>query len=152
MEKIHLKFIDDMNFAESINLKTKLIKNPDQNPQRPFNYHKRTQHILPNKCYQMQTILDDLKTYTHEHQMKINEHKTKVILFNSALKYDFQPNLTMDADSPLEVVEEIRLLGVQIKSDLSWCSNTASMCQKAYARIWMPRRLKPLEASVDGCL
>ena len=143
------KPIDDMTFAESINLKATLIKNPEQNPPRPFNYHERTQHILPKQCYQMQTILDDLKTYTHEHQMRVNEHKTKVILFNSALKYDFQPNLALDADSPLEVVEEIRLLGVQVKSDLSWCSNTASMCKKAYARIWMLRRLKPLGASVD---
>ena len=75
--------------------------------------------------------------------MKINERKTKVILFNKAIKYDFMPHLTIDNGSPLEVVEEVRLLGVQVRSDLSWRSNTAVMCQKAYSRLWMLRRLKP---------
>ena len=152
MEKIHLKFIDDMTMAESINLKASLIKNPEVNPPRPFNYHERTQHIMPKQNFKLQTMLDDLKDYTLKHQMRVNENKTKVILFNSALKYDFQPNLTLDNESQLEVVEEIRLLGVNISADLSWSSNTASMCQKAYSRLWMLRRLKPLGASAEELL
>ena len=49
MEKIHLKFIDDMTAAVSLNLKEELIANPDQEPPRPFNFHERTQHILPQE-------------------------------------------------------------------------------------------------------
>ena len=89
--------------------------------------------------------------YTNEHEMKINDSKTKAILFNNAVKSDFFPNLTLN-DTPLEVVEEIRLLGVMVSSDLSWRSNTSTMCQKAYSRLWMLRRLKPLGASVDDLL
>ena len=79
--------------------------------------------------------------------MRLNHDKTKVILFNRATKSDFFPQLKLENDVSLEVVEEIRLLGVQIRSDLSWKANTDSMCQSAYSRLWMLRRLKPLGAS-----
>ena len=141
-----------MTLAESINLKSNLLENPDPNPARPFQYHERTQHLLPQHKFQLQNVLDDLKIYTEVHQMKINQNKTKVIMFNNAIKYDFQPYLTLEDDCPLQVVEEIRLLGVQVRSDLSWCSNTDSMCESAYARLWMLRRLKPLGASVNELL
>ena len=152
MDKIHLKFIDDMTAAVSINLKEKLIPNPDPNPIRPLQYHDRTQHILPEENSEIQSCINDLITYSNDHQMQINEKKTKVILFNNAIKYDFLPKINLHNNSSLEVVEEVRLLGVMVRSDLSWRSNTSAMCQKAYARLWMLRRLKPLGASVDELL
>ena len=84
--------------------------------------------------------------------MKINKEKTKVILFSNAKKYDFQPNLHLKDGVQLEVVEEIKLLGVQIRSDLSWKSNTVAICQRGFARLWMLRRLKPLGATVAELL
>ena len=102
IEKIHMKFIDDMTMAESIYLKDKLIKNP--NPVHPLQYHERTEHILPKESSKLQQQLNDLKIYTEKHQMKINQDKTKVILFNNATKYDFLPNLTLDTDCALQVV------------------------------------------------
>ena len=38
-------------------------------------------------------------------------------------------------------------MGVQVRSDLSWSSNTVKICQAAYSRLWMLRRLKPLGAT-----
>ena len=78
--------------------------------------------------------------------MKLNHEKTK------AAKYDFQPNLTLQDGSQLQVVDEIRLVGVQIRADLSWSSNTTAICQAAYSRLWMLRRLKPLGASESELL
>ena len=147
LDEIHLKFIDDMTGAISIDIKDNLERNPEPNPIRPFRYHDRTQHILPEDKNQLQDFLDDLSKYTNDHQMRINDSKTKVILFNNAVKSDFFPNLAIN-DIPLDVVEELRLLGVMVRSDLSWRSNTSNICQKAYARLWMLRRLKPLGASI----
>ena len=79
--------------------------------------------------------------------MKLNQEKIKVFPFNNAIKYDFQPHLTLKDGGPLEVTDEIRLLGVQVRSDLSWSSNTAKICQAAYSRLWMLRRLKPVGAT-----
>ena len=150
IETIHMKFIDDMTVAESIYLKEKLTDNP--NPIQPFQYHERTGHVLPKENCRIQTMLEELNQYTENHEMKMNQNKTKVIIFNNAVKYDFQPNLTIQNGGQLQVVEEIRLLGVQIRSDLSWSSNTSAMCKAAYARLWMLRRLKPLGASNDELL
>ena len=119
---------------------------------QPFQYHERTGHVLPLENCQLQTQLDELKTYTENHQMRLNQDKTKVILFNNAVKYDFQPTLTMDDGNQLEVVEEMRLLGVQVRSDLSWKSNTTAICQSAYSRLCMLRMLKPLGATMEELL
>ena len=151
IEKIHMKFIDDMTIAESIFLNEKLMNNPQ--PVQPFRLHETTGQFLPKENCQTQTMLDEIVAYTHEHQMKINNDKTKAILFNNATKNDFHPTLTLDGgETQLELVEEIKLLGVRVRSDLSWKSNTDSMCQGAYSRLWLLRRLKPLGASVDELL
>ena len=60
-------------------------------------------------------LLDDLVTYTDVHQMKINQNKTNVILFNRARKLDFQPRITIGSSDFLNVVDEIKLLGVRVQ-------------------------------------
>ena len=52
--------------------------------------------------------------------MKVNSDKSKVMLFNSSVKYDFFPNLELENDDTLEVVKELELLGVILTSNLSW--------------------------------
>ena len=147
MKKIHLKYIDDMTAAEAINLKERLLPHPDPNQPRPLRYHDRTEHILKQEDFELQNMLDELKLYANQHEMVMNKAKTKVILFNQARKYDFFPELSIEQNENLEVVEEIKLLGVLIRSDLSWCSNTEYMCNRAFARLWLLRRLKAMGAS-----
>ena len=142
MDRIHLKWIDDMTAAEAINLKEHLIE--DSNMIFPLKFHERTGHSLPKSQSKVQDLLTELVQYTEDNQMLINNSKTHAILFNKAKMYDFEPNLTIGNSENLEVVEEINLLGVKIRSDLSWKSNTVFMCQKAYARLWILRRLKAL--------
>ena len=79
--------------------------------------------------------------------MKINADKTKVVLFNTARRYDFTPRLSTDQNSYLEVVEEFRLLGIKFQTNMSWQSNTDNICRNGYSRIWMLRRLKRLGVS-----
>ena len=49
-------------------------------------------------------------------------------------------------DIEIEVVEEVKLLGVLVRSDLRWTSNSEAICRKGYTRLWMLRRLKELGA------
>ena len=55
--------------------------------------------------------LVELKQYTVDNEMKINNEKSKVILFNTARTVDFMPDMRIDGNS-LEVVEDMRLLGL----------------------------------------
>ena len=81
--------------------------------------------------------------------MKINTEKCNVMLFNTARNFDFHPQLGIEDEEPFEVVDELRLLGVMITSNLSWQTQADYMCKRAFARMWMIRRLKPLAASRD---
>ena len=44
------------------------------------------------------------------------------------------------------IVEEMRLLGIIITSDMKWTVNTLKMVTRANTKLWMLRRLKNSEA------
>ena len=140
MEKVHMKYIDDLSFATAINLKENLTVNPDL--PKPLSYHERNNYTLPDAKNTMQHHFNQLQSYASEHQMVINEEKSKVMIFNQGWKYDFLPHIQTEGGDMLEVVEEFKLLGLVIRSDLSWQSNTEQLCSKSYKRLWMLRNLK----------
>ena len=146
LDTIHLKFIDDFSVAESLNLKEKLVHRTDYSLPRPLEYHNRTEHFLPESESKVQGLLDVIVKYTTDHKMKINNQKSKVMLFNSSKKFDFNPQLSLD-NCTLDLVENYQLLGVIIQSNMRWDMNTNYICSKAYDRIWMIRRLKSLGAT-----
>ena len=58
--------------------------NPNPNPTLPANYHDRTGHVLAMNENELQEEIDNLKKYADKHFMKINENKTKVMIFNNS--------------------------------------------------------------------
>ena len=97
--------------------------------------------------------MQQLQEKSQELKMKINPIKTKVALFNPLRKADFMPEVKLEEDGePLEVVEQIKLLGQIIRTDLRTIDNTKAMCSKAYQRLWMVRRLKNLGGSTGDLL
>jgi hypothetical protein len=68
------------------------------------------------------------------------------MLCNSRVKWDFVPELTID-NNKIEVVQEIKIVGYIMRSDMKTSSNTAYLTAKAYKRMWFIRRLKSLGAS-----
>ena len=51
------------------------------------------------------------------------------MLFNSSKTKDFTPKLVIDNET-IELVEEMKLLGVQITSDMKWNINTNYLQRK----------------------
>ena len=49
-------------------------------------------------------------------------------------------------NNELEVIDETRLLGVIIRSDLKWSLNTENLIERDYKNLWIIRRLKSLGA------
>ena len=64
----------------------------------------------------------------------------------TSCKFDFLPDLEFSNSHKLELVEEYKLLGVVISSNMSWQAHVDSICSKAYKRMWLLRRLKKLGA------
>ena len=107
-------------------------------------YHSRTEQILPREANILQDELDSMSLYTQTRNMRLNPLKTKAMLFNPLHKWDFQPTLTTNGSDILDVVEEYKILGYVMRSDLRTTSNTDYICQRAYKRMWILRRLKSL--------
>jgi hypothetical protein len=76
--------------------------------------------------------------------MKLNPIKTKVMIFNPLKSHDVLPLLTADQGSDLEVVEQHKILGQIVRSDMRTITNTENICKKVYRRMWVLRRLKSL--------
>ena len=83
--------------------------------------------------------------FAENNKMRINYKKTKLMVFNPSKLKDFQPKFEL-SHNPVEVVEESRLLGVVVSSDLSWSANTSFMISRANKKLWFLRRLKALGA------
>ena len=114
----------------------------------PDSYHARTGHALPEDESEVFKQLKETERYAKENNMKVNYKKTKVILFNNCKKWDFMPELEMEGHQ-LELAEEMKVLGVVMRSDMKWSSNTKYIVDKAYSRLWMMRRLKILGVGPD---
>ena len=84
--------------------------------------------------------------------MKINFTKTKVMKFNTSKVRDFPVRLHFNDDKFLEVVENCKLLGILISSDLKWTKNTKQLIKKAMTNMWILRRLKHKSVTVDEML
>ena len=142
--QIHLKYVDDMTIAESIKLKDVLVSVPDR--PLPDNFHARTGHALPAEKSNVYKQLISTNQYAEKNEMKLNFKKTKLMIFNSGRNMDFMPDMNIDGHE-IEVVEEMRILGLVIRSDMKWSSNSEHIVVKAFHRLWVLRRLKPLGAS-----
>ena len=133
--EIHLKFVDVLTLAEAINLPEQLVKVAGS--------EELTFPVKKSKVYRQ---LLDFKDKADENQMKLNYRKTKVMVFNPCKSQVFRPKFSMEGNN-LEVVEETKLLGLIVRSDMKWNSNTDNMVKKASKRLWLLRRLKYLGAS-----
>ena len=149
--ELHIKYVDDFTLAESINLPEKLIPVKDDDRPLPDNFHSRTGHILPAGNSTVQQQLIKTNEHANMNEMKINLKKSKVMLFNPCKSIDFMPKIELGGIE-LDLVEQIRLLGVVIRSDLKWCDNTEYMVKRGYKKLWILRRLKALGAGPEELL
>ena len=62
LPNIHMKYVDDLSYAQSINLKESLTDNP--NPVLPTTYHDRTHHTLPATACQLLRELNRIQQNT----------------------------------------------------------------------------------------
>ena len=145
--QIHLKLVDDLTVAESLILEDNVKPVPLSDRPQPDPYHSRTGHsLIPEKSKVLRQI-KEIQDYARSNEMKLNLKKTKFMLFNKCKNIDFMPSLTLEG-MEIELVEEMKILGVVLSSDLKFSKNSEYIVERGFSRIWMLRRLKNLGASV----
>ena len=78
--------------------------------------------------------------------MLINEKKTKTLIFNFTDKYQFTTRLSLK-NGKVEVIENTKLLGTIVQTDLKWDLNTANIVKKANMRMELLRKSASFGAS-----
>ena len=143
---LHTKYVDDLTLLESFNLQEVLI--PNQERSLPDNYHSRLGLKLDHEKSQVYSQIEKLTKYAETNEMKINCDKSKFILFNPTENFDFIPEYQIDGNF-IETQEELKILGITLRNDLKWRSNTDNLLKRAYHRLWIIKRLKQAGASLE---
>ena len=146
---LHTKYVDDMTILESFNLQEVLIPNPKRT--LPDNFHARLGLKLDHTKSQVYSQIEEIEKYSKINEMKINCEKSKFMLFNPTENFDFIPEHKVDGKF-LATEEEMKILGLTLRNDLKWRSNTNNMLQKAYSRLWIIKRLKQAGANLEDML
>ena len=144
------KFIDDLSILEIINLLSIGIAS--------YNFHNHVPSdvgidnlYLDPKNIQSQEYLDKIKERTDKNQMKLNTKKTNYMVFNFSKSYLFNTRLKLDNEN-LNQVHETKLLGLIIRDDLSWKSNTSELTRKAYSRMIILKKLVQFDVPLEDLL
>ena len=117
-------WVDDLTLTVPIQLAQSLVPDNRTSKIGPVSYHNRTGHILPRTCNKMQNELDQLNEFCRLSKMSISHEKSKCMIFNRRKKYDFMPKLQLKEKTNLEVVDTMKLVRYQLRSDLKTITNT----------------------------
>ena len=138
------KFVDDLTILEIVNLLTIGLTSFNIKHQ-VTNYIITENQFIPTENFKSQLSLNNINSWTEENMMKINESKTKTMIFNFTNKYQFSTRLRIN-NKILETVSETKLLGTIISNNLKWDKNTSNITKKAYSRLELLKKLSSFQA------
>ena len=141
------KFVDDLTVLEIINILNVGLSSFNVRHQVPSDIPDHNQFI-PAQNLKSQEYLDSINIWTHKQKMKINEEKTKAMIFNFTNNYQFTTRMQLNNEN-IQVVTETKLLGTHLTNDLKWDKNTNELVKKANARLQLLRKIKSFNAPLQ---
>ena len=127
---LQLKYIDDSSKVATVNLKRSLEKDPVERP-RPWNYHERNQMVIRNEENSLQFELTRFHNWAVKNKFLVNTKKCYVMQFSRSRTYDFPVEYTIGESEMLEEKKTVKILGIQVQSDLRWQSQVTQMITRA---------------------
>ena len=132
-DDVKFKFIDDLSVLTVINLASQGISSYNAKQHVPSHIATHNQYLPPSN-FKSQGYLDEISSWTVDHQMKLNVEKSKYMTVNFTRNFQFSTELSLD-EQLLKEVSETKLLGVVLSNDLKRHSNTDFVVKKAYRRM-----------------
>ena len=137
------KFVDDLSTLELLNLLLAGLASYN------FRAHVASdvgvdQKILPPQNHLGQENLNKIEEWSIKNKTKLNVAKTKMMIFNFTKEYQFASRMYLEGQL-IETIEETKLLGTIITSDLKWQRNSEMLIKKAYQRMRMLQKLKSFD-------
>ena len=100
----------------------------------------------PNKSILQHQLLD-LVRFTEKYSMVLNTKNRKVWPFISSKKRDFLPQISIEPGKCLEVIYQLKLVGVMITSDLTWQAHVDYTVKRVNGKLWQLARFRRLGAT-----
>ena len=123
------KFMDDLSILEVILLTNVGLASHNPKFNVPSNIPSHNQ-IIPSEHLKTQQYLNEINVWTESKKMQLNQKKTKSMIFNFTKGKQFTTNIKLKGET-VEIVNESKLLGVIISSDLKWDRNTNHIVKNA---------------------
>ena len=133
------KFIDDLSILEILNLISITLSNYNHQNHVASDVGIEHKYLDPQSS-KSQDYLNKIAEWTTNQEMKLNCEKTKYMIFNPSKKYQFNTRLKLEGKN-LQQVHQTKLLGVVIRDDFSFKSNTELITKKAYKRMIILKNL-----------
>ena len=84
--------------------------------------------------------------------MLLNLVKTKAMIFNTLRNYDCLPEISIKSGKNIEVVEQHKMLGQIVRSNLKTIVNTEAIYIMVFKRMWLLQSLKALGCPIPELL
>ena len=145
--ELRFKFFDDASVLEIVNLLSIGIASHNSKQQVPSNIHSHNQFI-PAEYLKSQGYLETIHQWSEDNLMELNVEKSKNMIFNFTYNYQFSTNIKHNGNE-LETIDETKLLGTIITSDLKWHKNTEYLVKKANARLRILHKISEFSAPIE---
>ena len=139
------KFVDDLSVLEKINLLTIGLTNFNCKNSFPSDIPTDT-NFIPSENLTSAKFIEEIQKWTTDKKMKLNQKKTKVMIFNFTNNYKFTTRLMMNNEN-IEVVNKSKLLGTIVSDKLTWDENTNYLIKKAYKRMQLLHKVANFTSS-----
>ena len=139
--------MDDLSTLEVINLLTIGLSSLNMKHQVPSDIPVHGQFINADNL-KSQEYLNVINEWTEQHKMILSEKKTKAMIFNYTDNHQFTTRLKLKGQN-IEIVDQMKILGTVINTNLSWDGNCAMIIKKVNARMQLLRSIDKFGASRD---
>ena len=126
-------YIDDTSCAQTLDLDRMLV--PLIETEGPHGRMAGCGMAIPGEWMALQHKLRDVVTNANTLGMKVNDSKTKLIVFNEAHTRQAVPMVAATPGHPLQCVSELRLLGLIFEERLSWWPLIRDLVARARAKL-----------------
>ena len=144
------KWLDDLTVLEVVILLTVGITSYNIKQHVPSDIPTGNGFIEAGNL-ETQNYINSISEWTRQKQMKLNHSKSSVMMYNFTEKYQFATRLTVESEN-LEVVNQCKLLGVVLTSDLKWNENTKHLVKRANSRMEILRKLSSFNPPISDML
>ena len=146
-EEDRFKFVDDLSTIEIINLLTIGLSSIYLKPHVPSDIPTHGQFVDSSKLKSEQ-YLNQINEWTERQKMIISEKKTKAMLFNFTNNHQFTTRLELKGQN-IQIVDQMKILGTVVTSDLTWSDNCSLIIKKVNARMQLIRNILSFGATTE---